>query len=137
MDTYDSLKRSAVMRKVKSKNTKPELQVRSMLHRMGFRFRLHRGDLPGKPDIVLPRWHAVILVQGCFWHGHAGCKDANRPASNTEYWNRKIDRNIERDRLNKARLEAMGWRVITVWTCRLADEERLSDDFRRQIQATD
>lgn len=134
MDSYNKAKRSEVMARVKSLNTKPEVFIRSLLHKIGFRFRLHRADLPGKPDIVLPRWRTVVLVQGCFWHGHVGCKDAGRPSSNTDYWNRKIDRNIERDMKNKALLEATGWRVITVWTCELKDKGHLTDSLKERIQ---
>ncbi len=104
------------MAQVKSENTSPELAIRKLLHRLGYRFRLHRKDLPGKPDIVLPKYNTVIFVHGCFWHGHTGCKRAARPTSNTDFWNKKLDRNIERDRKAREELEKMDWRVITIWT---------------------
>ena len=107
------------MRRVRGANTKPEVAVRRLLHAMGYRFRLHRADLPGKPDIVLPRRNAVIFVHGCFWHGHAGCEAAARPAANREYWDRKLDGNLARDKRNKAALRRLGWRVMVLWECRL------------------
>lgn len=118
-DTFTPEQRSAVMARVKNRNTTPEKIVRSLLHAMGFRFRLHRKDLPGSPDIVLPRHKTVIFVHGCFWHGHTGCRRGARPTSNTEFWNAKIDRNVERDRLAVSGLEQTGWRVLTVWQCEL------------------
>ena len=118
-DVYGKSKRSEVMGRVRAVNTKPELAVRSLLHALGYRFRLHRKDLPGTPDIVLPARSAVIFVHGCLWHGHSGCKAAARPTSNQEYWNRKIDGNIARDKRNKAELRRLGWRVLVVWECRL------------------
>lgn len=122
-DVFSKEERSRVMRRVKSADTKPEMRVRRWLHAQGFRFRLHRKDLPGKPDIVLRKHKTVVFVHGCFWHGHAGCKAADLPASNREYWERKIGRNLERDARNQARLREMGWRVIVVWECGLGDLE--------------
>lgn len=119
------------MRQVRGRDTKPELFVRRWLHREGFRFRLHRADLPGKPDIVLPRYGAVILVHGCFWHGHPGCPRSALPTSNRVYWETKISRNIERDQRNQRRLRRLGWRVITLWECRLKDEGSLEKRLRR------
>ena len=107
------------MARVKGKDTGPEKTVRSALHRLGYRFRLHRKDLPGKPDIVLPRRRAVIFVHGCFWHGHPGCPRAARPTANADYWNAKIDANIDRDRRARNRLRRLGWRVMVVWECRI------------------
>src|SRR5688500_15685000 len=104
-DTFTKEQRSKIMSQVKSTNTKPEILVRQLLHRMGYRFRLHRKDLPGKPDIVLPRHHKVIFVHGCFWHGHEGCPRAARPTTNVDFWNTKIDRNVERDVRNRQELE--------------------------------
>ena len=113
------------MRQVGSRNTKPEMVVRRYLHAHGFRFRLHRDDLPGKPDIVLPRHKTVVFVHGCFWHGHPGCKHADLPASNREYWERKIGRNMTRDRRNARKLRQQGWRVLTIWECKTKDETAL------------
>ena len=118
-DVYDAVKRSDVMRKVRGRDTKPEILVRQTLHRAGFRFRIHRRDLPGRPDIVLPKYHAAIFVHGCFWHGHPSCPHAARPMSNVDYWRRKLDRNIERDASNMAALRQAGWHVIVLWECEI------------------
>lgn len=119
------------MRQVKGRDTSPEKIVRSLLHRMGYRFRLQRDDLPGKPDIVLPRFKTVVFVNGCFWHRHSGCKRATTPATNVDYWQTKFARNVARDARNQAELEKMGWRVVIVWECELKDkttlEKRLDD----------
>ena len=128
MDKISPIERSKVMAQVKGKNTGPEKRVRSLLHKNGFRFRLHRKDLPGAPDIVLPKRKIVIFVHGCFWHRHPGCKRASTPTSNVDYWNSKFTRNQTRDADNQARLTSLGWRVIIVWECELRDsglEKRL------------
>ena len=119
-DKFTSDQRSKIMAKIRGKDTLPERQVRSVLFRQGLRFRLHRRDLPGAPDIVLPRHRTVVFVHGCFWHGHDGPR-GRRPQANTEFWNAKLDRNIARDRDVVAQLSAQGWNVETVWTCRLAE----------------
>jgi DNA mismatch endonuclease (patch repair protein) len=116
-DIYTQEKRSDLMSRVKSKNTKPELAVRSILHRMGYRFRLHRKDLPGIPDLILPKFKTVIFVHGCFWHQHEGCKKATLPKQNADFWLDKLTQNIERDRRVQAELEELGWQVFTVWEC--------------------
>lgn len=118
--------RSQHMARVKNRNTKPELIVRHLLHTMGYRFRLHRKDLPGSPDIVLPRHRKVVFTHGCFWHGHAGCRRAGRPTSNRAFWDKKIDRNIERDEIAVMALRASGWQVLVVWECETRDRESLS-----------
>lgn len=123
--------RSRILSAVRKKDTKPELIVRRLLHAMGYRFRLHRRDLPGSPDIVLPRYRAVILVHGCFWHQHAGCRHGNLPRSRTEYWLPKLRRNIERDQRAEASLKALGWRVLVLWECEL----RGSADLRSRLSA--
>lgn len=125
MDIFSKDKRSRIMSHVGGKDTKPEQIVRSLLHRMGYRFRLHRKDLPGKPDIVLPKYKKVIFVHGCFWHGHSGCKRAKRPATNQKFWHEKLDKNIARDRAVIEQLEKMGWKVLVVWTCEMKDMESL------------
>lgn len=107
------------MSKVKGKNTKPEMIVRSFLHKLGYRFRLHRKDLPGNPDIVLPKYKTVIFVHGCFWHRHQGCKRCTTPSTNTEFWEEKFRDNVERDRRNEQALKAKGWKVITLWECQI------------------
>lgn len=117
--------RSRIMRAVRSKDTKPEMLVRRCLHALGFRFRLHRRDLPGNPDIVLPRWRAVVFVHGCFWHLH-GCPKSRMPATRREFWEAKLRRNVERDAAAKKLLKAGGWRVFVVWECALMGPGRLS-----------
>lgn len=112
----------SVMRGNRGKDTKPELFLRRALHAMGYRFRLHLSDLPGTPDIVFPSRRAAIQVHGCFWHQHEGCRHAVRPRTRSEYWLPKLDRNVQRDRENEARLRAMGWRLLLVWECELADQ---------------
>lgn len=102
---------------IKGKNTKPELLLRSALHKLGFRFRIQRKDLPGKPDIVLPKYKTIIFVHGCFWHRHPGCKYAYTPKSNIEFWTNKLEGNVIRDRLTEKALEEMGWRILIVWEC--------------------
>lgn len=117
MDTFSPEERSDIMRRVRSTDTTPERKVRSLLHKLGFRFRLHRSDLPGKPDIVLPKRRTVIFVHGCFWHRHPGCSRATTPASNQEYWLPKFRRTMERDAKNQDELRRQGWNVIVVWEC--------------------
>lgn len=119
------------MAQVKSEDTTPEKIVRSALHRMGFRFRLHKKDLPGKPDIVLPKFKTVIFVNGCFWHRHPGCKRATMPASNTEYWEKKFSKTIERDAKTKQLLENLGWQVFVVWECELKNMTLLQDKIKK------
>jgi DNA mismatch endonuclease (patch repair protein) len=111
------------MSRIKGKDTKPEKIVRSILHKAGFRFRLNRKDLPGKPDIVLPKYKSVILVHGCFWHRHPRCKYAYTPKSRVTFWQKKFSENIERDKFVKRELRKMGWRTIVVWECELKNEK--------------
>ena len=122
--------RRAVMRANKGKNTKPETVVRRMLHAMGYRFRLHRRDLPGTPDIVFPRRRKVVQVHGCFWHQHEGCRRATLPATRTEFWLPKLALNKRRDAETEARLCALGWDVATVWECELRDLGELEGRLR-------
>lgn len=102
---------------VKGRDTTPELRVRKALHAMGYRFRLHRSDLPGKPDIVLPKYHICIFVHGCFWHQHPGCKRATLPETNREFWTKKLGQNVARDKAALESLERLGWRVLVIWEC--------------------
>lgn len=125
MDVLTPEQRRRTMAAVKSKNTKPELIVRRLLHAAGYRFRLHRKDLPGKPDIVLPKFRTAIFVHGCFWHQHEACKASARPTSRQTYWEIKLDRNVERDAANQAQLREMGWRVLIVWECEIKSTEAL------------
>jgi len=123
------------MRQIRSKNTGPEKQVRSLLYSLGFRFRLHRRDLPGSPDIVLSKHSTVVFVHGCFWHQHPGCKAAYKPASNTEYWMPKLARNKQRDEENQFELKALGWNVIVVWECELNDVDSLAEKLIKSISS--
>ncbi|WP_181444284.1 very short patch repair endonuclease [Pseudoxanthomonas sp. z9] len=111
--------RSRMMASIRGRNTRPEMQVRRHLHALGFRYRLHRKDLPGKPDMVLPRHQMVIFVHGCFWHGHRGCRFATIPATRTEFWTVKISTNQARDAAAEFKLRQAGWRIATVWECAL------------------
>ncbi len=130
MDKISPERRSANMSAIHSSDTKPELLVRRLVHRSGYRFRLHRKDLPGKPDLVFPGRKAVIFVHGCFWHMH-GCSAVRVPKSNTDYWMPKLMRNRERDVKNVQALTEMGWRVLTVWDCETADLKTLEDRLKR------
>jgi DNA mismatch endonuclease (patch repair protein) len=134
MDRIDAQRRSWNMGRIKGRDTGPEKTVRSLLHRQGFRFRLHEKKLPGKPDIVLPKWKAAIFVHGCFWHRHKNCRFCYTPKSNTAFWNAKFAGNVERDQRNQTSLREAGWKVLTVWECELADEEVLSRDLSRAIK---
>ena len=119
-----SEQRSRNMSAIKSKNTKPEIAVRKLLHSMGYRFRLHRKDLPGSPDIVLPKYKTVIFVHGCFWHRHENCKYASIPKTRKEFWEKKFRENINRDNLNQANLALKGWKIIIIWECQLKGDKR-------------
>ena len=112
------------MSHIRAKNTKPEVLVRQYLQAAGFRFRIHVNKLPGCPDVVLPKYRTCIFVNGCFWHGHHGCRYATRPKSNAEFWQTKIQNNIRRDELSAQALEIMGWKVVTVWECELKKDRR-------------
>ena len=118
-DTLSQTQRSCNMSHIRGKNTKPEILVRRGLHARGFRFRLHNKKLPGSPDVVLPKYGVAIMVNGCFWHGHKGCRYATKPKANVEFWETKIARNQHRDEVTNAHLEGLGWHVITVWECEL------------------
>ncbi len=118
-DIVDKATRSRMMAGIKGKNTRPEMQLRKALHAAGFRYRLHAANLPGRPDLVLPKYEAVIQVQGCFWHRHEGCPNCTSPTSNKPFWREKFSRTVERDRRNLKRLLESGWRVALVWECTL------------------
>jgi DNA mismatch endonuclease, patch repair protein len=129
VDIYSKEKRSKIMSKIKGKETKPEILIRKFLFSEGFRYRINDERYPGKPDLVLPKYKTVIFIHGCFWHGHEGCKASKLPATNAEFWEKKISDNIVRDRKNVEKLEDEGWNVITVWQCEIKSkakrEERL------------
>lgn len=132
MDIFSKTKRSDVMRKITSKNTKPELRVRKYLFSKGYRYRLYRKDLPGTPDLVFPKYRMVLFVHGCFWHGHK-CRigSGNRkPKTNTKYWIEKIERNKKRDFINKNKLVKLGWQVIVIWECELDNEKVITKKLK-------
>ncbi|TRO94365.1 DNA mismatch endonuclease Vsr [Glycocaulis profundi] len=131
-DPLSPQRRSELMGRVRQENTTPEMRVRSVVHRLGFRYRLHRRDLPGSPDLVFGPRRKVIFVHGCFWHLHPGCKGARIPASRREeYWLPKLTRNVRRDADSVAALEAAGWRVLTVWECETKNEAALERGLLR------
>ena len=137
MDKLNAHQRHYCMSHIRGKNTKPEILVRKGLHARGFRFRLHNKKLPGSPDVVLPKYGVAIMVNGCFWHGHKGCRYATKPKTNVGFWETKIARNRHRDEVTTAHLEALGWTVITVWECELRGKlesntrlDKLADEIR-------
>jgi DNA mismatch endonuclease (patch repair protein) len=129
-DVYDAAKRSSVMRQVKSKGTTPEKTVRRLLTGLGARYRLHRKDLPGNPDIVMPGRKVAVFVHGCFWHGHDCARGARVPKQNRDYWTAKVGRNKARDVVSREKLEALGWRIETIWECEMKDEAALTERLR-------
>ena len=120
-----SEQRSRNMSAIKSKNTKPEIIVRKLLHSKGYRFRLHKKDLPGSPDIVLPKYKTVIFVHGCFWHRHQNCKYASNPKTRREFWEKKFKENIERDKKTQEKLKNLGWKTKIVWECEIKKQDKL------------
>ncbi len=134
MDTVSKEVRSRNMSAIRSKNTKPEAVVRSLLFALGYRYRLHRKDLPGKPDIVLKKHNTIIFVHGCFWHHHKNCRRANWPKSNQEYWLPKIQRNIERDKIHIRKLKKEGWEVLVIWECQIKNMDKLSLKIQKHFR---
>ena len=132
-DTLTPSQRSEMMSRIRGRDTKPELQVRSILHRMGYRFTLDNRDMPGSPDIVLPRYDVAIFVHGCFWHRHAGCRYAATPKTRRSFWNAKFEANTARDRRVTAALRRDGWRVWTVWECQLRTPEKVASRLERML----
>ena len=133
-DMVSTKRRSEIMALIKGSDTAPELMVRRVLHRLGYRFRLHVAALPGKPDIVLPKHKTVFQVQGCFWHGHS-CEDGrHRPKSNMDYWNKKLDRNFARDKRNAQLLRQGGWRLVTIWACQCTKEAAVERVIARALK---
>jgi DNA mismatch endonuclease (patch repair protein) len=126
--------RSALMSRVRARDTTPELCVRRLLHAMGFRFRLHAAELPGRPDIVLPRHETAIFVHGCYWHRHARCRRATTPVANRSFWLEKFAANRRRDRRNARRLARAGWRVLVVWECQTREPEQLARRLARELR---
>lgn len=137
-DTVSPETRSRMMSQVRAKDTEPEKIVRSILHGMGYRYRLYSKYLPGKPDIVLSRHEKIIFVHGCFWHGHKDCDKAKRPSSNVSFWNKKLDSNIARDALIRRQLESDGWKILVIWECETYDSAELKskiNTFMKEAKA--
>jgi len=135
-DRFSKEHRSWVMGRVKGGDTRPEMTVRKAAHRLGYRFRLHRRDLPGKPDLVFPKFRKAIFVHGCFWHSHKGCRRATIPASNAEFWTAKLRRNVERDTLAAATLTEEGWEVLVIWECQTKSEPNVENILRDFLRGT-
>ena len=131
-----SEQRSRNMSAIKSKNTKPEIKVRKILHSMGYRFRLHRKDLPGSPDIVLPKYKTVIFVHGCFWHRHANCKYASTPKTRKEFWESKFKANVKRDKEIQEKIQNIGWQPVVIWECEVKNKDFFTKKFVRKLVMT-
>jgi DNA mismatch endonuclease (patch repair protein) len=137
VDTFSNGRRSEIMSRIKGKDTAPEMVVRSLLHILGFRFRLYRRDLPGCPDLLLPKHHAAVFIHGCFWHQHPGCRRSTSPKTREEWWANKLRRNFERDQSNQERLTELGWRVIVLWEYEIKRNEGLEErlvEFLGRVQ---
>jgi DNA mismatch endonuclease (patch repair protein) len=134
VDIFEPQVRSYVMSRIKKTNTKPELIVRSFLFRKGLRFRIHRRDLPGNPDIILKKYKIVVFVNGCFWHGHKNCKLHRMPKSRPEYWIPKIEGNVSRDHKNQLALSQMGWNVLTIWECQIRRGNEYLNELYKSIR---
>ena len=137
MDTLTPEQRSERMSRVRSKDTKPELLVRRIVHGMGFRYRLHRRELPGTPDLVFPKRGKIIFVHGCFWHRHGTCKYTRWPKSKMEFWKPKLEQNHRRDKANQKALRRMGWQIMVVWECQIGDLERLGMKIQKFLEDED
>ena len=129
MDLVDKQTRSRMMSNIKDKNTKPEITIRSLIHNLGFRFRLHDKYLPGKPDIVLKKYKVVIFIHGCYWHRHENCKLASTPKQNAEFWQNKFEDNVRRDGEVYFQLKTLGWRTAVIWECSIRDKQNLPDSI--------
>lgn len=134
MDRISKEHRSWNMSRIRGKDTTPELAVRSVLHNLGYRFRIHRKDLPGEPDIVLVKQRTVIFVHGCFWHRHKGCRFAYTPKTRRDFWQHKFEKNVERDTRTKKHLRKLGWRIIVVWECEIRNLEALAERISLQLK---
>ena len=133
-DIVDSRRRSEMMAGIKGRDTKPELVVRRIAHRLGFRFRLHRKDLPGRPDLVFPRHRLAVFVHGCFWHRHEECRYSYTPRSRVEFWMEKFTQNVDRDRRDQEALQDLGWQVLVIWECETRDEETVRQYLQGWIE---
>ena len=134
-DHLTTERRSWNMSRIRSKDTKPEIIVRSLLHKMGYRFRLYRKDMPGKPDIVLTKYKTIIFVHGCFWHRHKGCKRCTTPTTNRKYWLPKLERNIAKYKENRKKLKVIGWTPFVVWECEIKNLDKLSKKLNEELKA--
>lgn len=134
MDSVSKKRRSEIMARVRGKNTRPEIIVRSVLHRMGFRFRLHRSGLPGRPDMVLPKWKVAVFVHGCFWHRHEGCPNTRTPKSRVKFWTSKFQGNVTRDTETEQKLREHSWRVLVIWECEIKDLKALTGKIESFIR---
>ncbi len=132
-DVFSTEKRSWIMSQVRGQDTTPEIKVRSMIHRLGYRFRLHRKDLPGNPDLVFPSRKKIIFVHGCFWHGHNCSRGGRIPKANTDYWSNKLRRNIERDRRSQEALRSLGWEILIIWECDLKNPNKVISSVNRYL----
>lgn len=133
VDRISPARRSANMAKVRGKDTGPEMTVRRLAHALGLRFRLHRRDLPGRPDLVFPKHRLAVLVHGCFWHRHEGCSRATMPSSRVQFWQAKFDANVSRDARQLRELETLGWQTLVLWECELKDREALAERLHKAI----
>ncbi len=131
MDNLTLIQRKKCMSNIKSKHTTPEKKVRKILTELGFRYRLHIDKLPGKPDIVMSKYKTAIFINGCFWHQHKGCKKCTTPKSNVDYWDKKLKRNVERQKQNVVALKELGWRVVIIWECQAKDNDFLLNKFEK------
>jgi DNA mismatch endonuclease (patch repair protein) len=132
-DIVDRRRRSEIMARIGPRDTRPEMIVRSAAHRLGLRFRIHRKDLPGSPDLVFAKYGAVVFVHGCFWHRHSGCKNATSPKTRPDFWQKKFDGNVARDKRNLKELRRLGWRTVVIWECEAEEPERLDKLLRRNF----
>ena len=137
MDIVDPARRSKMMAGIQGRDTVPEVVVRRTAHRLGFRFRLYRKDLPGRPDLVFPRYRVVVLVHGCFWHRHEGCRYAYTPQSRVEFWTEKFRQNVARDRRTEDALRRLGWRVLVIWECETRDDAVVAHRLKRILRTAD
>ena len=134
-DLLTQARRSALMSKIRGKDTKPEKEIRSIVHRLGFRYRLHVSELPGKPDLVFPKRRKVLFVHGCFWHRHLACSLARLPKSRLDFWVPKLTANRQRDTRNTARLRRAGWKTCVIWECELSEANKLEKKIKRFLNA--
>lgn len=134
-DTLTIAERSRLMAKIRGKDTLPEIAVRSLLHRAGYRFRIHVANLPGRPDIVLPKHRTIVFIHGCFWHRHKGCKAATSPKSHRKFWAEKFRRNVANDRKHERQLRRMGWKVVTLWECQIRRPGRVLQRVGKVVES--